>query len=156
MWGIDSFPATLTGNAMKKTGFTLVEIMITVAIIALLAALAIPNLLRARVQANESSAISSLKTIVSAAHTYRASGNSAYPANLSALTEAPPYLDAVLGSGQKHGYIFSLSGDAWSFTATAVPQVANRTGSRWFFVDTSGVIRYNATGDASVNDSPLD
>jgi type IV pilus assembly protein PilA len=139
-----------------RTGFTLVEIMIVVAIICLLAAISIPNLLRARLSANESSAIESLRTIVSAAHTYRASGNTmGYPANLSDLVTNPPFIDPVLGSGEKHGYRFTLSGDSAQFTATAVPVSVNRSGVRRFFVDTSGVIRYNATGDALVTDLPL-
>lgn len=143
---------------MKKEqdGFTLVEIMIVIAIISLLAAMAIPNLLRARVASNEASAIASLRTIVSAAHTYRTSGGATgYPANLSALVVNPPFIDAVLGSGQKHGYSFALSGNYSVFTATAVPLSVNRTGVRRFFVDTSGVIRYNLTGDATISDEPL-
>lgn len=140
-----------------RKGFTLVEIMIVIAIISLLAAMAIPNLLRARLAANESSAITSLRTIVSAAHTYKASGvsSSGYPANLSVLVTNPPFIDSVLGSGRKNGYAFSLAGDASMFTATAVPEAVNVSGVRRFFVDTSGVIRYNSTGDASMDDLPL-
>jgi prepilin-type N-terminal cleavage/methylation domain-containing protein len=139
----------------KAKGFTLVEIMIVVAIIALLAAIAIPNLLRARLTANESAAIVALKTVTTASHTYRASG-SAYPANLTVLSSAtPPYIDSVLGGGTKQGYIFSETGDNSGFTATAVPVTLNTTGVRRFFVDTSGVIRYNSTGNATASDSPL-
>jgi type IV pilus assembly protein PilA len=142
---------------MRNTkGFTLVEIMIVVALIASLSAIAIPNLLRARVAANESCAIAALKSLVVAAHEYRTMGSTVgYPANLTVLMTTPPYIDPVLGSGMKQGYSFSLSGNSLGFTATAVPQIANTTGVRRFFVDTSGVIRYNATGSATVVDQPL-
>ncbi len=140
---------------MKRKGFTLVEIMIVVAIIALLAAIAIPNLLRARMAAGESAAIAALKTVASAAHTFRAA-NVAYPTTLGALCfdaavtnctgTNPPYIDSVLGGGTKQGYTFNLTGDASGFTANANPVTPGTTGNRYFFVDTSGVIRFsNAT-----------
>ncbi|MFA6384140.1 MAG: prepilin-type N-terminal cleavage/methylation domain-containing protein [Candidatus Omnitrophota bacterium] len=133
---------------MNRKGFTLVEIMIVVAIIALLAAIAIPNLLRARLAANESAAIAALRTLASAAHTYRAA-NPTYPEGFDNLTSGtPPYIDDVLGSGSKQGYNFTLDGDESGFTATAIPVSDGTTGNRRFFVDTSGVIRYTPDGAA--------
>jgi type IV pilus assembly protein PilA len=139
----------------SKRGFTLVEIMIVVAIILLLAAIAIPGLLRSRLNANEAGAIASLKTISWAATTYRAQ-NPSYPANLSALASGfPAYVDSVLGTGVKQGYQFNLSGNANMFNVTAIPVTPNITGVRTFFVDAGGVIRSSDNGTADATSTPI-
>jgi prepilin-type N-terminal cleavage/methylation domain-containing protein len=132
-------------------GFTLVEIMIVVAVIVLLAAIAIPGLLRSRLSANEAAAIASVKTISWATTTYRA-GNPSFPENLSILaTASPAYVDSVLGSGAKQGYTFVLSGAANTYNLTALPLEQNITGVRSFFVDESGVIRASSNGTANAS-----
>ena len=134
----------------KKFGFTLVEIMIVVAIIALLASVAIPHLLRTRLNADESSAIAALKTIASSAISYR-SVNTAYPLCLASMAlpnSTPPYIDSILGCATqpcaKAGYSFAMTGGVNTFTATAVPQDYQVSGIRSFYLDESGVIYYTA------------
>lgn len=148
--------------SFKKTqrfeiaGFTLVEIMIVVAIIALLAAIAIPNLIRARLSANEAAAETAIRTINTAAQSYRAVGTT-FPASLAVLaTATPPYIDSVLGSGSKNGYNFAITSGTNTFSATARPQNFATSGTRSFFVDESGVIRYtNADAQATAADDPI-
>jgi type IV pilus assembly protein PilA len=149
---------------MTRKGFTLVEIMIVVAIIMLLAAIAVPNLLRARLASNEAAAIAALKALSTAAQTYRAT-HRGYPEELSGLVDGvpPPYIDSGLASGKKQGYEFTFagtdddgSGNLQGFAATAVPVAVGTTGNRRFFIDTSGVIRFNPTEDATSADDPIE
>jgi type IV pilus assembly protein PilA len=137
-----------------RRGFTLVEIMIVVAIIALLAAIAIPNLLRARHNANETAAIGSLRTISTACESFRAAQTpTTYPATLAALgAAAPPYIDATLAAGAKQGYGFVyLLVNANQYTCTATPTQANVTGTRVFCVDETGVVYLTACGGVPVD-----
>ncbi len=139
-------------------GFTLVEIMIVVAIISLLAAIAIPNLLRARHNANEAAAIAALRTISTACESFRSAQTPpSYPANLAALGSATPaYIDAGLAGATaaataKQGYfhVYAMV-NANQFTCTSSPAVVNTTGTRVFFVDESGVIRLNSVSGAPI------
>ena len=133
----------------RRKGFTLVEIMIVVAIIALLAAIAIPNLLRARHNANEAAAQASLRTISSALESFMGA-NETYPTGdgLAVLAaEVPPYIDAILAAGTKQGYTFAYTegateadGNIYTYGCTATPVQSTITGTRLFSVNQSGVV----------------
>jgi len=122
--------------------------MIVVAIICILAAVSVPGLLRARVQANESSAQSALKTMATAEVAFR--GAKPLYATLEELGNATPaYIDPVLASGLKNGYSFSISDiSTETYCATAQPQVQGITGARSFCITDDGVLRIQAAGGA--------
>jgi type IV pilus assembly protein PilA len=124
---------------IKKKAFTLVEVMIVVAIIALLAAVAIPNLLRARVTANEASAQSNLKAIANSLENYAAL-NSVYPVNTTQLIGAsPPYLSVDFFTGTHNGYTFTSVLADYYYTITASP-FNSTAGTTTFTVTTGGIL----------------
>ena len=133
---------------MAKKGFTLIEIMIVIAIIALLAAIAIPNLLRVRLHSNEATAQAALKTIVSAEVAYRIS-NPTYGTleELGTPGVGPPYIDKVLADGIRNGYQFiSTDITAETFNISAVPVSLHNAGFRSFCATQDGVVRVQADG----------
>lgn len=139
---------------MRKA-FTLVEIMIAVSIIMILITLAVPNVLRSRVVANETAALANMRTIINSCQVYYAS-KKAYPSGLTDLTEpvsSPPFIDPVLAAGKKQGYEFnySLVNDD-HFTI----QVNTTSGSilkgRYFYTDESGEIHARNGGPAGPDD----
>ena len=144
-------------NLTSKKGFTLVEIMIVVAIIALLAAIAIPNLLRARHNANEAAAISTVKTLATAMESFRAAQTPpSYPATFGALSTAnPPYVDATLtgattSNNTRQGYWYAYTSGVNTYGVVASPAQVNVTGTRVFFVNESGVIRLTDSAGAPI------
>jgi len=161
----------------KQGGFTLIEIMIVVAIIALLAAIAIPNVLRGRTTANESAAIGNLRALVSSLEMYR-SVNQAYPTaagtaantyravmygtNCAAGTAPDPdfgppsfciALDGsnAVGNGLMQGFIYAYTGVAGgaTYNIATSPQTTGSTGTRSFYADQTGLLRNCTCSDAT-------
>ena len=158
----------------KQKGFSLIELLIVVAIILIIAAIAIPNLLRSRIAANQASAVGSLRTLNTSEITYASTYNLGYSSVLSYLgpstgtvptSTASGLIDSVLAgtgnSSAKSGYNFTYAPTTDTTTLKVItyqihadPQ-STSTGTNYYFTDESGVIRQSTTGTATATDSPI-
>jgi type IV pilus assembly protein PilA len=148
----------------KDRGFSLIELLIVVAIILIIAAIAIPNLLRSRISANEASAVGSLRAITTSEIIYNSTYSGVgFTCSLGALgpssglpsSAAAGLIDASLASGNKSDYTFAAgtcntaSGITIDYQWKADPQSPGTTGQRYFCTDTSGVIKYHTSGSGA-------
>jgi type IV pilus assembly protein PilA len=149
----------------KQKGFSLIELLIVVAIILIIAAIAIPNLIRSKMAANESSAVASLRTINTAEVTYNNNYPGAYAAlsslggNCTSTTAATStsacLIDNLLAAGTKSGYAFVVTPAAVTYSTTATPQATN-TGTRQFCSDVNLVLYYSLTSSGcAIGTNPL-
>jgi prepilin-type N-terminal cleavage/methylation domain-containing protein len=155
----------------KQKGFSLIELLIVVAIILIIAAIAIPNLLRSKMAANEASAVGSMRTLNTACVTFSTTYGG-YPGTLTVLggegtaslptSTSAALIDNVLQTGIKSGYSFSFSaatadssGNIDQYAIYASPITPGVTGLRYFFTDQTGVIRADPSTNASSASTPI-
>jgi type IV pilus assembly protein PilA len=162
---------------MKKNtkGFSLIELLIVVAIILIIAAIAVPNLLRSRIAANQASAAQSLRTVNTSEVAYASTYPQGYsdtlvelapPSSGNATSAAAGLIDSVLAAGVKSGYsfVYTVGGSVVNgsgvttyntYTFTATPSTIGTTGTNGYFTDQTMVIRSNASGTSTVADPPI-
>lgn len=143
-----------TSLVSNDRGFSLIELLIVVAIIGIIAAIAIPNLSRSRDAANAASAAQSMRLI----HTSQASyfnSNGEYT-DLASLGNAGLIADSSLSAGQKSGYQFVLTLPVPAATYVAVASPVVSSGNLYYFIDTTGVMRFEVGTSPTVASQPVD
>jgi prepilin-type N-terminal cleavage/methylation domain-containing protein len=153
-----------------NAGFSLIELLVVVAVILIIAAIAIPNYMKSKMRANEASAVQSLRNIATAELVYSTTYGINFSDNLLKLsgTGVSPdqnnagLIDQVLASGSKQGYtiaytplVLDAQGHPSTYSVTADPQVPGTTGQRHFYTDQSCVIRSNDFVAAGPSDLSL-
>ena len=154
----------------KQRGFSLIELLIVVAVILIVAAIAIPNFVRTKMRANESAAVQNLRNITTANTVYLTTYGIGFADSLAKLggnavlvdSTAAGLIDSVLSSGVKSGYSFTYavsatdpSGQVVGYSVTAEPTNVGATGQTSFFTDQSCIIRQNSTGTAGAGDPAI-
>jgi len=151
-------------------GFSLIELLVVVAVILIIAAIAVPNFISSRMRANEASAVQSLRNVCTAQMVYSTTWGVGFSDTLSKLSgngvvvdqNNAGLIDSVLASGLKSGYVITLTpgatdpnGNLLSFTVAADPQVPGTSGVRHFYSDQTSAIRFNPSVPAGPGDLPI-
>jgi type IV pilus assembly protein PilA len=155
----------------RDKGFSLIELLIVVTIILIISAIAIPNLMRSKMSANETAAVGALKALTESAVMY-SNSYGGFPHTISNLgpssgspatsSAAADLIDSSLATGVKSGYKFTFTivatdpaGNVVSYAITAVPVTPGSTGQKAFYTDQSGTIRVSPNGTADSSSPPI-
>jgi prepilin-type N-terminal cleavage/methylation domain-containing protein len=155
----------------RQKGFSLIELLIVVTIILIISAIAIPNLMRNKMSANEAAAVGALKALTESALLY-SNSYGGFPHSISDMgpsaggpissSAAADLIDSGLATGVKSGYKFTYSvvaadpaGNVVSYAISAVPVTPGSTGQRGFYTDQTGTIRVSASGTADSSSPPI-
>ena len=161
----------MIAHRKNRRGFSLIELLIVVTIILIIAAIAIPNLIKSKIQANEAAAVVTLKTLNESSVMY-SNSYGGFPHSISNLgpgggnvnpsSAAADLIDSGLATGVKSGYKFTLTptstdpaGNVISYTITATPLSPGTTGQRSFYTDPTGTIRASQTGTVDSSSPPI-
>jgi type IV pilus assembly protein PilA len=156
-------------HTSTEQGFSLIELLVVVAVILIIAAIAIPNFIQSKVRANEAAAVQNLRNITTGQVIYATEYSIGYSGNLADLggsgtvnSTNAQLIDEVLASGKKSGYTFAYValttdplGNVTSYSINADPVVPGYTGNRHFYTDQGALIRENDTAAAGPTDNPL-
>jgi type IV pilus assembly protein PilA len=154
----------------RQKGFSLIELLIVVTIILIISAIAIPNLMRSKMSANETAAVGALKALTESSVMY-SNSYGGFPRSISNLgpggapastSVAADLIDSTLATGVKSGYKFTYTvlatdpaGNVVSYAITAVPVTPGSTGQKSFYTDQSGTIRVSPNGTADSSSPPI-
>jgi type IV pilus assembly protein PilA len=154
----------------KPNGFSLIELLIVVAVILVIAAIAIPNFIRSKMRANETAAVANMRTVSTGEVVYNTTYGIGFSPTLNALGGNPTIpdatqaglIDSVLSGGTKSGYQYTYTvittdanGNVIDYSVNADPSIPGTSGDRRFYTDQSAIIRFNTTATATSTDSAI-
>lgn len=167
---IQEKPTGSTREAKRQKGFSLIELLIVVAVILIIAGMAIPNFIRSKMRANEAAAVQNLRNMDTAEVVYATTYGVGFAPSLTTLggtgttvdKNSAQLIDEVLASGKKTGYSYTYkalardpAGNVISYSINADPLIVGSTGVRHFYTDQTAVIRVNQTSSAGPSDPPV-